>query len=655
MTFGKRLISLWLAVALCSTGCQKFSFRSQTPDDDELKPPETTFIADQVTISGLHPIQIEAVGLVTNLDNTGGDPPPSLYRTLLLNEMRRQNVKNPNTFLQSPRNALVIVRAALPPVIQIGERFDVEVVLPESSEATSIKGGWLLPTYMAEQAIVPGKGPVRGHTVAIADGPVLLSISNEKSSDTSGLKRGRILGGGVYKGDLTHKNRELGLYLRNDLRSVRQAKRIADHIGKRFYSYDNAVKKSLAVAKTDQYIELTVHPRYRENYVRYVQVIRHIALNESAVEQRERMERLRKTLLDPATTLRSAMELEAIGIDSIPVLKEGLKSRDFEVRFYSADALAYLGDSSGAPELAAAARNEEAFRVFALAALAVIDEPPTRELLKELIAEPTIETRDGKPHELWSAETRYGAFRTLRSMDKQDEFIRGELINEEFHLHVLPVNDGSLIHLSRYHTPEIVVFNGEQRLRTPISLAAGRHILITAPAQSNTVTVSRLSANDDDDRILTTSTRVADIIRAVGQLNAHYPDVAQMLVQAEEQGNITGRLALDAVPQSGRIYHREASAAAAPTGAAPRSATRVGRSVLAPNLFPAAGNRRDAADDEEPPATDGQETVAAPAAADGAGEASLADAPDRPATAAPEKRGLFARLFGSRQREPEAE
>lgn len=649
MTFRTRHKWLWLAAALALSGCnlcgcQKFSLRSQTPDDDDLKEPTTTYIADQVTISGMHPIQIEAVGLVTNLDNTGGDPPPSLYRTLLLNDMRTRGVKNPNAFLQSPRNALVIVRAALPPVIQVGERFDVEVVLPESSEATSIKGGYLLETFMAEQAIVPGKGPVKGHTLAKASGPVLLSFSDDEKSNASGVKRGRILGGGVYKGGLAHTDRELGLYVRNEVRSVRQAKRIADHIGKRFYNYDNAVKRSLAIAKTDQYIELKVHPRYRQNYVRYVQVVRHIALNESSVEQRERMERLRKSLQDPATTLKSAMELEAIGTDSIPILKEGLKSREFEVRFYSADALAYLGDSSGAQELADATRNEDAFRVFALAALAVIDEPQTRDLLKDLMSQPTVEKRDGIAHDVWSAETRYGAFRTLRTMDVGDEFIRGEEINEEFNLHVLRVTDGPMIHLTRHNVPEIVIFDGEQRLRTPVSLSAGRHIMITASAQSDTVTVSRLSANDDDDKVITTSTRVADVIRAVGKLNAHYPDVAQMLVQAERQANIPGRLALDAVPQSGRIYHRVAGGSTGSSGK-----TRVGKTALAPNLFPTTGQKAESADDDLAEATD------AAVESNSEGEASVADVGGKSADQPKRKRGPFAGLFGSKQKEPEPE
>jgi hypothetical protein len=618
-------------------GCGKLSLRSQNPDDDdEIKVPQTAFIADQVTVSGLHPIQVETVGLVTGLDNTGGDSPPSMWRTMVVEDMRRRGVKNPNTLLQSPSTAVVIVRAALPPVIQVGDPFDVEVVLPENTEATSLKGGWLMLCSLSEQAIVPGKAPLKGHVLGMAEGPIMLSTGEGESASLAGvLKRGRILGGGKYKGGILHNDREMGLYIRNDLRSYRQSRRIAASIGKRFFHFERGIKKPLAEAKTDQFIELKVHPRYKENYIRYVQVIRHIALNESTVERRERLERLHKSLLVPHTASKSAMELEAIGDDSKLILKEGLKSPSAEVRFYSADALAYLGDSSGSAELAKAARDEEAFRVFALAALATLDDTVTRDLLKQLMTEPTLETKDRAEREVWSAETRYGAFRTLWTIDKHDEFLHGEpLTNGEFMLHSITSEGEPMVHLSTHRVPEIVLFNDQQRLRTPISLSAGRHILLTAPASSDTVTISRFEAGRDD-RQVTCSTRVADIIRAVSKLEASYPDVAQMLIQAERQSNIMGRLELDALPQAGRIYRRPPLDVAGAGVPVTEKETRVGKPNQVPNMFPTAERKK----------AGGAEPAAVPETTDAAssskpGEASLADVSETTEKPAERKKGL---------------
>lgn len=577
---GRRQFLCWM-LALAATGCQKLSLRSQNPDEDDVKPPETRFIKEQVTVSGLHPITIEAVGLVTNLDNTGGDPPPSTYRKMLTDDMKKRGITNPNTILQSPTVALVLIRAAVPPVIDVGDRFDVEVVIPENTDATSLKGGWLMEAHLSEQAAVPG-GQVRaGHSLARAEGPIMLSTGEGDSESMAGvLKRGRILGGGKYMGGLLKKGRTLGLYVRSDLRSVRTTKKIADQIGKRFHYHEHGIKKPLATAKTDQHIELKVHPHYKENYIRYVNVIRNIALDETPLERRERMERLRKSLLLPQTASQSATELEAIGADSIVILKEGLTSSDSEVKYYSADALAYLGDGAGCQILADAARNEPAFRVFALAALTTLGTPESRECLINLMQVPSVETVDGVEREVSSAETRYGAFRALWTISKLDDFLATENINEgEFKLHVIPSEGEPMVHLTRFRVPEVVVFGADQKLNTPISLTAGRHIMITAAAGSDTVKINRFDAHSADQEIVTT-TNVSDIIRAVGKMKAAYPDVAQMLVQAEKQSNLPGRLEIDALPQSGRVYYRKP-----PTGGTAFE-VKVGTPGSVPNMFP---------------------------------------------------------------------
>jgi hypothetical protein len=109
--------------------------------------------------------------------------------------------------------------------------------------------------------------------------------------------------------------------------------------------------------------------------------------------------------------------------------------------------------------------------------------------------------------------------------------------------------------------------------------------MITAPAGSETVTVSRLHASDTADQKIITTTRVSDIIRAVGKLNAAYPDVAQMLVQAEKQSSLPGRLEIDALPQSGRAYYRTAAVTPGETSPA-RQKVKVGSRENVPNMFP---------------------------------------------------------------------
>jgi len=531
----------------------EFSTRTNTP-----------LIGEYTQVSGLNVILLEGVGLVTGLEGTGGDPPPSMYRTALLDDMRRRGVKNPNEVLRSPNTALVVVRAYLPPLVRKGERFDVEVRVPDGSDVKSLNGGWLMETRLSEQALVPGRGVLKGHEYALAEGPVLVSMGEGNQRELAGvLRRGHVVGGGVSK-----KDRDLTLYLRNDFRSGRNAVRIASRIGSRFYEYDEyGQRRALADPKNDTEIELKVLSKYKDNFPRYLQVIRSIAFRETEVAQRVRMRDLKSKLLDPETSEDASLKLEAIGEAAVPVLKSGLKDPTLEVQFHSAVALAYLNEADGLPYLAKAARDEPAFRVFALAAMAAIDDAESHMLLRQLMNEP-------------SAETRYGAFRALTTLDKNDPFVRGELLNDQFQLHALTTEGPPLVHLTNRRKSEIVLFGADQRFKTPLAVRAGLHILVTAPAGSETVSVSRFEVGRPDRR-QTVSTRIADVIRAVTEMDASYPDVAQMLAQAGAQQNLPGRIAIDALPQAGRVYMRPES----PSAGAPKKQARVGNTNLEPNLF----------------------------------------------------------------------
>ncbi|MDA0835037.1 MAG: flagellar basal body P-ring protein FlgI [Planctomycetota bacterium] len=578
------------SLTMAVMGCQNFDYRSQTPDllkeltgksdnekitdedfdtdDFDLKTEvETPFIGDYVTVAGLNHILLEGVGLVVGLDGTGENPPPSMYVTALLDDMRRRGIKNPNHVLQSPNTALVVVRAYLPPLIQKGENFDIEVRLPPNSETTSLKGGRLLECYLSEQAIVPGQGVLEGHEFGRASGPILISTGVGDANSLAGvLRRGKILGGGLA----TREDRHLALYVRNDFRSVRNTRRIADRIGKRFHHYDKSgIKQPMAEAKTDQLIVLKVHPKYKDNFARYLQVIRNISFRETDVAERVRLQKLSQDLLDPEKADLAALRLEGIGISSLPILKSGLASSTLECRFHSAVALAYLDDPSGLPILTEAARSEPAFRVFALAAMATLDVPEAQVALRELMNEE-------------SSEVRYGSFRALWTMNRNDPFIVGRNMNDEFMLHVLPTDGSPLIHMTNNKRAEIVLYGENQRMLTPIAASAGNHIHINAAPGSNTIVVSRYEAGKPDRR-REVSTRIADVIQTVAEFGASYPEVAQLLVEAEHQRNLIGHIEIDSLPKSGRIYVRPETQLA--DGTTLRAKKRIGRSKLAPNTF----------------------------------------------------------------------
>ncbi len=344
-------------------------------------------------------------------------------------------------------------------------------------------------------------------------------------------------------GGVALKSRSLGLVLLPEHKDVRKTANIANAVNKRFNTFQKGLKTGMAKAKTDDFVELTVHPRYKDNIDRYVRVIRAVAVTESSPERMQRLATLEGQLLDPDTSAEAAIQLEAIGSDSAEVLLKGIKAKDTEVRFYSAEALAYLDRREAAEPLSQIARDEPAFRVFALTALSVMQDSLAYEQLHDLLSVP-------------SAETRYGAFRALWTMNEKDPLVKGESFGGQFHYHVLDVADPPMIHVTRSRIAEIVVFGREPRFLTPLAVNAGHDILVTSTG-GDQVFVSKFSVREGDQK-RTVSTRVDDVIRAIVELGGTYPDVVQTLQEAKNAGALSSRLEVDALPEAGRIYDRVA-------------------------------------------------------------------------------------------------
>jgi len=528
--------TLGLGAAIGCSAINPLAVRSQSPEKPEEDGPQVQLVRDLAVPFGLFPIQVEAVGLVTGLKGTGSDPPPSPQRAALIDEMQARGVEEPNTILASPSTSLVLVRGILRPGIQKGDRFDVEVRIPSRSETTSLRGGYLLETRLKPMALLPDRRIHEGHLLALAAGPVMVDPSADPKSDRAILGRGRILGGGVAL-----KSRPLGLVLRPEHQSVVNSARVAEAVNRRFHTFDHGVKVGVATAKTDEYIEVKLHPRYKDDIGRYMRVIGAVALRETEAQRLERLEVLRDRLLDPATAADAALQLEAIGSQAVEVLQEGIRSSNTEVRFYAAEALAWLDRTEAAEPLAEIAREEPAFRMFALNALGAMDDYKAYDVLCEML-------------DLPSAETRYGAFRALCAMNPNDPVVRGERLGEQFSYHVLDTAGPPMIHVTHSHRPELVLFGRDQRLLAPLAINAGNDIMVTANGPDE-ITVSKYAVGEPDQRRVV-SNRVDDVIRAIVELGGTYPDVVQALQEAKASGALTSRFEVDALPEPGRTYRR---------------------------------------------------------------------------------------------------
>ncbi|MEM6654249.1 MAG: flagellar basal body P-ring protein FlgI [Planctomycetota bacterium] len=550
---GARAAALLATACLTAAGCTTALLRPGADERslDELAAEETPLLSRYTHPFGLDYVKVEAISLATGLHGTGSDPPPTPQRAALLDKMGQEEVPNPNEVLESDDTALVLLRGFLPPGIQAGDRFDIEVQTPSRSTTSSLRNGWVLSTRMTELAVLGGQVK-SGHVIAACEGPVLVDPSTTGEEGDGYAVRGRILGGGVAT-----KTRPLGLVVTHEHRSPRLSQAIENEVNLRFHHYDSGRKIGVATAKTDEYIELQVHERYRDNIGRFVRVVRSLALGESAAERQQRIARLETQLADPLTAARASLRLEAIGDDqAVDVLIDGSESSDAEVRFYAAEALAYLDKTEAVGPLAEAIRNEPAFRANALAALSTMDDVLAYDALRELLGAKSVETR-------------YGAFRALWTMSSGDPLVQGERLGDQFSYHVLDVGGPDVVHVTRTFRPEIVLFGADQRIKLPTVLDAGSQILVNG-LHGDQVTVSRFVVGEQDQTRVV-STRIDDVVRAIVELGGTYPDVVQALQQARDDGALPSRLAVDALPQSGRRYDRAADEEVDPedAGAAP--------------------------------------------------------------------------------------
>jgi hypothetical protein len=269
-------------------------------------------------------------------------------------------------------------------------------------------------------------------------------------------------------------------------------------------------------------------------------VVRLLPLRESPAGKSQYQKQLAEQLLDPALTVVSALKLEALGNEAIPDLKHGLQSPHPLVRFCSAESLAYLAEPACAEPLAALIEQEPRLRAYGLTALASLEESICHLKLQELLSAN-------------SAETRYGAFRALRTLDPNDIALGEERPSPQFALHQVAPHSTPLVHLSTSKRAEVILFGQEPKLVPPVSLQAGTEFVVTAKEGDEQCSISRFSPKHGTRRE-TCSLSVAEVVHKLAAMGAGYPDVVDFLQQAGRLQNLSCPLAVDAVPQAPSVH-----------------------------------------------------------------------------------------------------
>ncbi len=520
-------------------------------------------IADVAEPTGPGDIKVEGVGLVIGLQGTGSDPGPSWARDKLVGELRRNPDIKAETFLASKNNSLVLVKGVIPVGVSTEDRWNVEVELPPDSETTSLAGGFLMMTELREIRIAGG-GPKEGRTLASAYGPILTG----DAEDPENLKVGRVLSGAWSRKELPYI-----LLVKEKHQSARTAKMLEDIINYRFFQRERGFQAKMAEAKQPSYLELRVPRLYHQNQIRYFQLIKQLPMVDNPSLREQRLEKWGKELLDPETAGISAIRLEGVGSAAAETLRNGLESPHAQVRFFAAEALAYLDDESCVNVLAEAIVQRPEFRAFALAALSAMEQPAATMKLRALMDEPDIEVR-------------YGAFNALRTIDPTDSFLgrvrvykqperdpeeardalamrvptfsssRDKGPEDPFELYIVDSDGPPMVHVSRNRRREIVLFGSQQELVPPIVLGGTGPILLNASKFDESIQISRIEAGPYGliDQTLTCSPDLLNVVRTICRLGGNYPQVIEILQAAHSQRNLAGAFIVDAAPRENSGY-----------------------------------------------------------------------------------------------------
>jgi hypothetical protein len=559
------------AVLLGAVGCGHLQTRGQSGEDAgrdgeyDLSGVQTVY--DVADVGNALPLQVSGVGLVTGLEGTGGGAPQSEYSRMLEQQLLKQGVRNVRELLNSPDNAVVLLSAIIPPGARKGDALDIEVSLPEGSKATSLSGGYLEKTVLRNFDTTRNLNPgypgadrlLTGHILARAHGPLLVGFGAGED-DAGRLLRGRIWDGGESLID-----RPFYLVLKNDAKFARVADAVArrinllfpddEHKRQRVLRNKNLLvldevtsglnekfkapmqgKGEVAKAATKELVYLQLPHSYRLNPERYLRVALKMPLRETAEGQGKYRQQLRQMLLDPAHTIAAAIRLEALGKESVPALKEGLRSGHPLVRFACAEALTYLGTTAGVDELARLCEQQEALRAYCFTALANLDDVSCSLKLKEMLSSP-------------SAEVRYGAFRALRLLEDPVVTEEGELLGNSFLVYRVAAGTQPLVHFSTARRAELVFFGDDPVLRPPFRLMLkDSEFTVTAAPGDDRCTVSRFVLNPPSDEQRQCSLRLGDVLRTMARLGAQYTDATELLRQVQEHRCVNTDVAKDALP-----------------------------------------------------------------------------------------------------------
>jgi flagellar basal body P-ring protein FlgI len=483
-------------------------------------------IGAEASLQGVEATLVSGIGFVVGLNGTGGQTMPEQFAAHLEREMGLQGIaasnqaggpgiagRSPRQLLSDPNTAAVIIQAAVPPGATQGDTFDIYV---RAINATSLEGGRLWTTQLRvgppsafgdPQALVLGR----------ASGPIFLNPFAEPGS-TDGVQRtvGRVLDGGRVS-----ESTVINVMLDNP--SHQRARQIASAINSAF-PRGPGDPEQIARGRDDQLVQVTIPFRYRERRLEFVELVRHLPIDQSFPEVFAR--RFSQSLVnEPYLSGNMSYSLEALGDRARPFLAELYEAPELAPRLAALRAGASLNDPKAIrPLIDLALNGPENQRTDAVMLLAQIDGGPLiEETLRSLLSSPLLSVRveayEGLMERAVAVQKRRLALAQLRARDEiasrptatssqidalARAFVPGggmhgvsrEMIEGKFFLDRVPFGE-PLIYVSQQGEPRIVLFGEQTELVTPLLMSAwSDRLLMASDAPGDPIRLYYRSIND---------------------------------------------------------------------------------------------------------------------------------------------------------------
>ncbi len=511
-----------LPLAGCSSG-PKPVIEQVEPDLRDVPTALRGLVDTEVEFRNVQPTVVSGLGLVVGLAGTGGQPlndavAATMERQLGLmgisstNDALRGTAlqgKTPREILRDPNIAIVEVQSAVPPGAPDGTKFDVVV---RALNATSLEGGSLWTTDLR---IGPTTtfGQVQARRLAIARGPIFTNPFDAGSS----VVQGRVLAGGEIV-------ESLGIVMSLNTASHGRARSIVSAINSRF-PQGRGDRQPAARGRTGSSIEIVVPTEHRSQPQEFLQVLRHVQIDQSVPELYAR--RYVQTMREqPELAETMSLAIEALGPRALPALREMYDFAELRPRLAALRAGARLNDARVAPsllELAQTARGNT--RLSAIVNLAFVDAGPTIETtLRNLLSEDDLAVRVAA-YESLARRAEKARFVALSTMQEQNRDttglvfspyqlqqlarenlppgslqgvtrrnVEGKFLLDEVQLAVpeaLRLQNASatrepLIYVSQQGVPRIVLFGGDLSVRIPTMVSLWENRLAIASAGPDT-------------------------------------------------------------------------------------------------------------------------------------------------------------------------